>query len=67
MSDATNPPRVVTDRGMLSVTEAAQLVRVSRRTLYNWIRRDAVEYTRTVSGRLRIYTDSLFRPREEPE
>ena len=65
MSDKIDPARGASgNRDMLSVAEAAHLVRVSRRTLYKLIQQNAIDYTRTASGRVRIYTESLLRPKK---
>lgn len=50
------------DRPSVSITRAQQLASVSRRTIYNWLARNKVEYVRTASGSVRIYADTLFRP-----
>lgn len=42
--------------------DACQLTGVSRRTIYNWIRDNKVQYVRTAGGSVRIYVDTLFQP-----
>ena len=41
--------------------KAAQLVGVSRRTIYNWLATGKLEYVRTAGGSVRIFVDSLWR------
>jgi excisionase family DNA binding protein len=41
--------------------QACDIVKVSRRTIYNWISAGKVEYVRTAGGSIRIFTDSLWR------
>jgi excisionase family DNA binding protein len=41
--------------------KAAQLVGVSRRTIYNWLATHKLEYVRTAGGSVRIFVDSLWR------
>ena len=41
--------------------KAAQLVGVSRRTIYNWLASHKLEYVRTAGGSVRIFVDSLWR------
>lgn len=48
------------DRETLSIKQAAAQSRVCRRTLYNWMARGKLEYTRTPSGTRRVYVDSLL-------
>lgn len=49
------------ERASVTITHAASLVGVSRRTIYNWIEAGKVETVRTASGTRRIYVDSLWR------
>lgn len=49
------------DRQTVSILKACELAGVSRRTIYNWIARDRVEYLRTAGGSIRIFVDTLFR------
>jgi excisionase family DNA binding protein len=49
------------DRQTVSIMKAAQLVGVSRRTIYNWLAGGKVEYVRTAGGSVRIFVDSLWR------
>ena len=52
----------LTDRRELANTvKAAEIARVSVRTIYNWTRLGWVEYLRTPSGGVRIYVDTLLR------
>lgn len=43
----------------LTINEAAIMRSVSRRTIYNWIRKGLVEIKRTPSGKIRISKQSL--------
>ena len=52
------------ERQAVSIMKAAQLVGVSRRTIYNWIADGKVQYVRTAGGSVRIFADTLWR---EPE
>ena len=49
------------ERSMVSIAKACELVGVSRRTIYNWIYDNKLDYVRTASGKIRIYADSLWR------
>lgn len=49
------------DRKTLSIMKACEVTGVSRRTMYNWISANKVEYIRTAGGAIRIFADSLFR------
>lgn len=52
---------MIGDRKTLSITQACELVGVSRRTIYNWIAGGKVEYVRTAGGSVRIFVDTLWR------
>jgi excisionase family DNA binding protein len=39
--------------------KACEMVGVSRRTIYNWIAANKVEYLRTAGGSIRIFVDTL--------
>ena len=49
----------------LTITEAAKLLRVGRRTLYNYMKTGKLKYAVTPSGRRRLRVDDLMR--EGPE
>lgn len=49
------------ERQTVSVMKACEMVGVSRRTLYNWMRANKVEYLRTAGGSRRIFVDTLWR------
>lgn len=49
------------DRQTLSIMKAAEVVGVSRRTIYNWMNAGKVEFIRTAGGSVRIFVDSLWR------
>lgn len=44
----------------VNITQAMALAGVSRGTIYNWLRAGKLQHERTVSGRIRIYKDSLW-------
>jgi excisionase family DNA binding protein len=46
--------------------KAADLVGVSRRTIYNWLSSGKLEYVRTAGGAVRIFVDSLWREPARP-
>ncbi len=46
--------------------KAAQLVGVSRRTIYNWLASGKLDYVRTAGGSVRIFADSLWRDPARP-
>lgn len=52
---------MVSERETVSIMKACELVGVSRRTIYNWIAANKVEYVRTAGGSVRIFTDTLWR------
>lgn len=58
----TESPR----RQTATILKSCELADVSRRTIYNWMKKNKVEFIRTAGGQVRIYTDSLFRPGEQP-
>jgi len=49
------------DRKTVSIPRACELVGVSRRTIYNWMAGQKVEYVRTAGGSVRIFVDTLWR------
>ena len=49
------------ERVLVDIELAARLCRVSRVTLYRWMKRDLVEWAELTGGRRRLYLDSLFR------
>lgn len=56
------------DRKTVSIPRACELVGVSRRTIYNWIAGNKVQYVRTAGGSVRIFVDTLWRdPAAPPE
>lgn len=52
------------DRKTVSIPRACELVGVSRRTIYNWISSNKVQYVRTAGGSVRIFEDTLWRDAE---
>jgi len=55
------------DRKTVSIPRACELVGVSRRTIYNWMAGQKVEYVRTAGGSVRIFVDTLWRDAGAPE
>lgn len=51
---------VVNERELLNINDAAKFAKVSRRTIYHWIKNNKIEYERVASGRYRIYKDTLY-------
>lgn len=49
------------ERQTVSIMKACEMVGVSRRTIYNWIANNKVEYLRTAGGSIRIFVDTLWR------
>jgi excisionase family DNA binding protein len=49
------------ERRTVSIMKAAAMAGVSRRTIYNWMKADKVEYLRTAGGSIRIFEDTLWR------
>lgn len=49
------------DRETVSLNRACEMVGCCRRTLYNWIAANKVQYIRTAGGSIRIYVDTLWR------
>ncbi len=47
------------ERPSLSINQAAAQARVSRRSIYNWIRAGKVQFFTTPGGAFRVYADSL--------
>ncbi len=48
-------------RQLVTITRAAQMVAVTRRTIYNWLQSGKIEHIRTAGGNIRIFADTLFR------
>jgi excisionase family DNA binding protein len=49
------------ERQTISIMKACELVGVSRRTIYNWMAANKLEYVRTAGGSVRIFVDTLWR------
>ena len=47
-------------RRLVNSVQAAAIAGIARRTLYLWVQLGRVEVTRTASGQLRIFADTLF-------
>jgi len=54
------------ERQAVTILKAAQMVGVSRRTIYNWLASGKLDYVRTAGGSVRIFVDSLWRDPVEP-
>ena len=52
---------LIMERQTVSLMKACEIAGVSRRTIYNWIAANKVEYLRTAGGSIRIFVDTLFR------
>lgn len=50
----------IAPRKTMSITQAAAVAGVSRRTIYNWMKAGRLDTKRLVSGTTRIYEDSLW-------
>lgn len=50
-------------RATVSIEQASELMNVSRRTIYYWIKQGKLEIMKTINGSSRIYVDSLKKPR----
>lgn len=61
MAYLNNNSALLRDRETVSIMKACELVDVSRRTIYNWIATNKVDYIRTAGGSIRIIKDTLFR------
>lgn len=48
------------DKKLVSIMTACEITGVSRRTIYNWIQANKVDWYRLTSGSIRIVEDSLF-------
>ena len=61
------PARVEGDRALCghpprktaNTAQSAELAGVTRRTIYNWVKANRVEWFRTPGGQIRIYVDTL--------
>lgn len=49
------------ERPTVTIREACVIAQVGRRTIYNWINANNIQYVRTPSGHIRIYRDTLQR------
>ena len=49
------------ERPTLCIKDACALAGVSRRTLYNWMDVNKVQFIRTAGGSRRVFADTLFR------
>lgn len=66
---AAAPVRSITtgDRRTVNILQAMELVGVSRRTIYNWMASNKIEFVRTAGGNIRIFEDTLWRLPNEQE
>lgn len=51
-------------RKSVSIMKATELVDVSRRTIYNWMKAGKLDIVRTAGGSVRIFVESLYREAE---
>jgi excisionase family DNA binding protein len=49
----------MTERPTVTIQEACAIAGVTRRTIYNWIAQNNIQYVRTPSGHVRIFRDTL--------
>jgi len=49
------------NRTTVSIMTACVMTGVSRRTIYNWIAAEKIEWTRTAGGSIRIFVDTLWK------
>jgi predicted DNA-binding transcriptional regulator AlpA len=54
------------ERVLVDINCAAQMCRVSRATIYRWMKRKLVDWVVLPLGRRRIYLDSLFKEPPRP-
>lgn len=47
-------------RQLVGIKEAMGIARVSRTTIYNWLRDGKIDSVRTAGGPIRIYADTLM-------
>lgn len=50
----------MSERETVSIMQACEICKVSRRTIYNWINAGKLAYRRSPGGLIRIFTDSLW-------
>ena len=48
------------ERPLVNSVQACRIAGIARSTLYLWVQLGRVEVTRTASGQLRIFADTLF-------
>lgn len=54
------------DRELVTVAQAAKRIKVSKRTLWNWMHQGRIPFVLTPGGRRRLYMDTLIRqPNQE--
>jgi excisionase family DNA binding protein len=57
----------MTSDELVTINQASTITKVSRRTIYNWLKLGKVRGLRTAGGSVRIYADSLYRNLDEGE
>lgn len=62
LTDPRPPPDALDVPEFLTILQAATVVGVSRRTIYNWLDKSLVEFHRTPGGAVRILASSLIKP-----
>lgn len=48
----------------VSISRACEMTGVSRRTIYNWMANEKLQWIRTAGGSRRILVDTLFRAQD---
>lgn len=64
---ATIPKADPARQPTLSIMKAKDEAGVTRRSIYNWIEKDKLEWLRTAGGNIRIVTESLWRAPQWPD
>lgn len=49
------------NKELVTIEQARDIAGVSRRTIYNWIKSNKVDYTRNAGNSIRIIRDTLFK------
>jgi len=56
--------RYLDGRRTVRILDACRLTGVSRRTIYNWLAADTLDYVRDAGGNVRIFEESLWRAKD---
>ena len=49
------------NKELVTIKVATEIAQVSRRTIYNWMKSNKIDWSRTASGNIRIIEETLFR------